>query len=236
VSVWKNGSGLHREVLLWVKAGTAYRKGNAWARQVTVYLDDTSGHRIRTVPDMVTVEVKPPAQVVGAPRIKTANGEATMEILYGAGQQVANLLVKTVPPEGHRAVTLPLSGAVSAQSEASKQLDEESVTHALELARDALARGKTEYASRHQISAATEYLRANDFRRAGEMFAQCEAQFPDSRWADLCAFGQLQAARRSGQADLVSQSAARLIKQYPTSIPAQFTEQKAGEVWFVPHF
>jgi hypothetical protein len=235
LEIWKSGGGLHRTILLWVKAGPTYQKGGRWARKLTIFVDDISGHRVRTVPNTVAVEVSPPAQLASFAPVRTSNGEATVEIIYGPGQQVVSALVKTVPLEAHRRIQLPLAEGKAGPPQR-KPVDEAGISRRLEMARDALARGKRQYASRDHFAVASSYMKANEFQRAAQAFAHCETQFPDSRWAVLCAYGQLEALRRSGQTGPANQVSTRILKQYPDSIPAQFVAKTPGEIWFIPHF
>jgi len=48
LNIYKDGDRYGRSVALWVKAGPIHQKDTTWARRLTVYVDDTSGHRARS--------------------------------------------------------------------------------------------------------------------------------------------------------------------------------------------
>jgi tetratricopeptide (TPR) repeat protein len=228
-----------RDMVLWLKAGAPYRKNGTWARKVTVFLDDTSGHRIKTVPDAVTFTTQAPAQITPKNPVLASNGEATVEIVYGGGQQTATVRVATVPPQAVTHGEFPLTGPggqFGIGSQEAQPVDEAKAADRAARARDDAVKGKREFASRELFLRGRMFVAGNQLQRAADAFGECEATYPDTREAALCAWARMQTLRKAGQTLLANQLASQLVKKYPDSIPSQFATQQTGEVWIVPYF
>jgi hypothetical protein len=245
LNIYKDGDRYGRSVALWVKAGPIHQKDTTWARRLTVYVDDTSGHRARSVPDQLRVEVKPPARLVGAEQRRTTNGETSLEIVYGPGQKVAAVRISTAPWEYSCEAELPVD-SVPAQlmrpernslSRARREpgrVDERLAAEVQDEFDKARAAGKRDSASAALFILGRMSLDAGQLDRAIATFTRCETEYSDARWAPLCVWGQMEALRQSGKEALARQKATLLVQKYPESIPAHFAVKPPGEIWIVP--
>jgi hypothetical protein len=242
LSYYESGGRIHRQVLLWVKAHPVQDSVSGWSRRITVYVDDTSGHRVRSVPDQVLFEVEPPATIVGEARQRTTNGEASARMIYGAGQDRVTARVSLLPELRAETLYLPLDTKLNAdlpkprRGHESEQRMKPSIANsqaaqALREARQLADSGDMDRAGRSAFHGAVLFVHSNQWVKAAQAFASGEAEFARSRWAPMCAWGHMQALRRLDRKAEADREAGRLVKQYPDSIPAQFAFRQAGEIW-----
>jgi hypothetical protein len=84
-----------RAVHLWVKIGAPHKKGEAVSRSITAFVEDRSGRRVRSLPNVLVFTPEPPARVEPEGERLTKNGEATVRLTFGSGQNAAQVRVST---------------------------------------------------------------------------------------------------------------------------------------------
>lgn len=230
---------LIRSVGLWIKAGPLVTGPGGRSRTVTFFVDDSAGGRVYSAPDEGKVEMEPPARVVGAGRRNTREGQASVEVRFGAGQETAAGIVQLLPFGFLRRVELSArpqprqsAGPGEVPQRKDVRIDELATARALRDVREAAARGDKAWPGSWAMQEGGTYFLAGKTQRALELLELGEKEFD----SPLCMWGQVQALRRLGRKDEASRKAAELVKKYPNSTPAQFAVEQPDELWWTPYY
>jgi hypothetical protein len=240
VSLESGAGALIRRINLWVKIAPADQTGASTQRSVTVYLEDTAGNRIRTIPDEVEFGTLPPARLSRPPHQALRDGEAQNGLVFGPGQEQAKLDVSSpvaaigigvdVPSEPRPRGLILSAGAPRAPGHGRRVLEPGQLTALLDDAREHLRVGRPLHAKRTVTTRARLLLEARDLNGALEAFRVGASEFN----SPVCAWGEAQLLRLRGQEALARQKEAVLVSQHPRSVPAQFVTPVEGEQWLTP--
>lgn len=238
--VWGHASNqtYHREVPIWVKVDLGKAAGGQRRGTLQVFLEDTIGNRVRTVPESVLLEPTPPLRVIGPGRKPTRDGSVAFEMEWPVGKR-AEATVRAMPFVSSREVFLGSSGVTELLPSSEPRVHRMAPTpdqkdlqrRTLEFARERLAAGETLRARRYASRRARSLLQSRQYLEAQEALELAEREFNDpiSIWLR----GQL--LRQTGRVKDGEAILDGLAQKHPDSVPAQFIRSKSGEVWFTPY-
>lgn len=234
---WGSGGNEFRNVYLWVKAGPAVRGVGGLFRSLTLYVEDTAGNRVRTVPDELHIEPQPPARSTreGLP---TKNGEAAALLIYGSGTSEARATISVVPFGMGHEILLPVERKAATPLQKTNQhtlpgpvpVDERQAKQLLEAARDSKSRDIYR-ARRWGAQRGLLFVQAQKYPEALDAFSLCETEIG----GPLCLWGEVQTLRLLGRQKDAEEKADKLVREYPDSVPAQFVRPAADELWWTPY-
>lgn len=246
VAVTVDGSFLFRKFNVWVKAAPAVPRADGTSRSFSVFLEDSVGNRLRTVPHQISLSVAPPARLKSEGVLRLQNGEVSGEVIYAAGQPSARLTIGILPRGAatETVIDLPAENGKSVQylslagydepgapAPAARQFARETSRTLLRDARQAARRGRKRPAQHMAISAGFLLLEAGMVDEALETFQMGAKEFD----AALSAWGEIQILRAQGATQEASARVEDLLSKHAASVPAAFARERAGELWFVPH-
>ncbi len=238
--VWGHQSNetLHRQVPIWVKVEPRKPVDGTQRSTLHVFLEDTIGNRVRTVPDSVLLEPEAPLRVVGPARKATRDGAVTFDVEWPVGKP-ARATVRAMPYVSSREVILPSGSPLELLPHPEPVIKtlplspeiKDLMERTLAWARKIQPEGQAMRATRFAFLRAHNPLSLRRYPEALEALELAQREFHDpiSTWVR----GQL--LRRMGRAKEGDAILAELARKHPDSVPAQFTRPQPGEVWFTPY-
>jgi hypothetical protein len=240
--VSKHNDTIFREVDLWVRAEP--RKGNETRRVVHCYLDDGTGHPVRSVPNEVAVEVTAPGRLEGTPALALRDSRGSFTVLFSAGASSAKTTVAAVPYGARIVWELPLVGSrrdpvVRPLPTPFSPITEAQASQLLTFARQVARKpgiANQGRAGRWGLQRALAYLKAGELAKGEEALRLAAEEFSESPATAVTEWMRCQVLRRTGRAKESAPIAARLRARWPNSLPLEFLAPlDAGETWVTPY-
>jgi hypothetical protein len=235
---------LYRRFNVWAKMAPAIRVSEGNQRRITVFLEDTAGNRIRTLPNELLVAVSTPARLRGEARNVLVNGEVTFDVVFPAQQQNGQISISPEPSGAgpRQVIELPLVSNDSlllrtGQSGGDDHLETRTRSFATSMAsrllpdaREMARSGRRYHAQRIAFTRAQVLLEAGLDDAALEAFRLGAKEYG----APMCAWGEGMLLWSKGSMEPAKSKLEEVRRLYPGSVPASFTRPVNGEMWFVP--
>jgi len=217
-----------RQMACWVKARPA--APGQWT--LTLYLEDTAGNRVRTVPNRFSLVTS--GQVEGPPERRLTDGEAAFTV-RGAGP----LRVALKPLPRHSGVGGSFT-LLPGLRPAFREFDEFPRGPQQPAPTPATLAGLWDSAGQHRDAGRPLAAQRTAFRPGRLLLAAGQAKEAEAAFhrgwreygAPRCGWGEAHLLRRRGEARAAAEREAEVRARYPRSVVAQFLGAPDGESWF----